>query len=92
VYEEAGRVVHAAVRIGDAVLEMGEACDEVPSMPSSFYLYVEDCDAAYRRAIAAGATSIEEPADKPYGHRAAVILDPFGYQLIPASLLKNATP
>ncbi len=91
VFEESGRVVHAAVRIGDAILEMGEA-REVQSMPSSFFLYVEDCDAWYRRAVAAGATSIEEPTDKPYGHRTAVILDPFGYQWIPASLLKNATP
>ncbi|MBI3698183.1 MAG: VOC family protein [Acidobacteria bacterium] len=90
VYEESGRVVHAAVRIGDAVLEMGEARDEVQSMPSRFFLYVDDCDAWYRRAVAAGATSLEEPADQPYGHRAAVVLDPFGYQWIPASLLKNA--
>ena len=92
VYEESGRVVHAAVRIGDAVLEMGEALDKAPSMPSSFFLYVEDCDAAYRRAIAAGAISIEEPSDKPYGNRTAVILDPFGYQWIPASVIRNATP
>lgn len=92
VYEESGRVVHAAVRIGDAVLEMGEAPGEAPSLPSRFFLYVEDCDACYRRAVAAGATSLEEPADQPYGHRTAVVLDPFGYQWIPASLLKNAAP
>ncbi len=89
VFEESGRVVHAAVRIGDAVLEMGES-HELLSMPSSFFLYVEDCDAWYRRAVAAGATSIEPPADQPYGHRTAVVLDPFGYQWIPASLLQNA--
>ena len=92
VFEESGRVMHAAVRIGDAVLEMGEAQGEAQSMPSRFFLYVEDCDAWYRRAVAAGATSVEEPADQPYGHRTAVVLDPFGYQWIPASLLKNAVP
>jgi PhnB protein len=92
VFEESGRVVHAAVRIGDAVLEMGEPHGEAPSMPSRFFLYVEDCDAWYRRAVAAGATSLEEPADQPYGHRTAVVVDPFGYQWIPASLLKNSTP
>ena len=89
VFEESGRVVHAAVRIGNAVLEMGEARDEAPSLPSRFFLYVEDCDAWYRRAVAAGATSVEEPADQPYGHRTANVVDPFGYQWIPASLLKN---
>jgi len=90
VYEESGRVMHAAVRIGDAVLEMGEAL-EVPSLPSRFFLYVEDCDAWYRRALAAGATSIEGPTDKPYG-RTAMILDPFGYQWVPTALIKDETP
>ena len=88
VYEESGRVMHAAVRIGDAVLEMGEPREEVQPMPSRFFLYVDDCDAWYRRAVAAGATSLEEPADQPYGHRTAVVVDPFGYQWVPASLLK----
>jgi PhnB protein len=90
VHEQSGRVMHAAVRIGGAVLEMGEA-QEPQHLPSRFFLYVEDCDAWYRRAIAAGATSIEEPADRPYGHRTATLLDPFGYEWIPASLLKNPT-
>ena len=91
VFEESGRVVHAAVRIGDAVMEMGEP-HEVQSLPSRFFLYVEDCDAWYRRAVAAGATSLQEPTDQPYGHRTAMVLDPFGYQWVPASLLTNATP
>ncbi len=91
VFEESGRVVHAAVRIGDAVLEMGEAHGEAQPMPSRFFLYVEDCDAWHRRAVAAGASSIQEPTDQPYGHRTAIVLDPFGYQWVPASFLKNAT-
>ena len=91
VFEESGRVMHAAVRIGDAVLEMGEPPDQTPLLPNRFFLYVEDCDAWYRRAIAAGATSLEVPADQPYGGRTAVVLDPFGYQWVPASLLGKAT-
>jgi len=89
VFEEAGRVMHAAVRIGDAVLEMGEPEGEAPSLPSMFFLYVDDCDAWYRRAIAAGATSLDEPTDQPWGARAALVLDPFGHQWGTASLLKN---
>jgi len=91
VFEEAGRVMHAAARIGDAVVEMGEPHGEAPSLPSRFFLYVEDCDAWHRRAVAAGATSLQEPTDQPYGHRTAMVLDPFGYQWVPASLLKDAT-
>jgi uncharacterized glyoxalase superfamily protein PhnB len=86
VFEESGRVMHAAVRIGDAVLEMGEP-HEPHSLASRFFLYVEDCDAWYRRALAAGATSLQEPTDQPYGHRTAMVLDPFGYQWIPAQRL-----
>jgi uncharacterized glyoxalase superfamily protein PhnB len=89
VFEQAGRVMHAAVRIGDAVIEMGEPEGERPSLPSRFFLYVEDCDALYHRAVAAGATSIAGPTDQPYGHRTATLLDPFGYEWIPASLLRN---
>ena len=92
VFEEAGRVIHAAVRIGDSVLEMGESRDEAQTLPGRFFLYVEDCDACYRGAVAAGATSLQEPADQPYGHRTAMVLDPFGYQWVPASLIRNAKP
>ena len=46
VYEQGGRVMHAAVRIGDTVMEMGESPD---FQPSSFYLHVEDCDAVYQQ-------------------------------------------
>ena len=85
VYEHDGRVMHAAVRIGDAVLEMGESPD---FQPSSFYLRVDDCDAAYQRALEAGATSLWPPTDQAYGDRTAGVLDPFGYQWMPATPVK----
>jgi uncharacterized glyoxalase superfamily protein PhnB len=47
-------------------------------MKSMFYLYVPDADAAYRRALVAGATSLHEPADQPYGDRSAAVKDVFG--------------
>lgn len=86
VYQHEGRVMHAAVRIGNAVLEMGESPD---FLPSSFYLYVEDCDAVYQRAIEAGATSLWPPTDQPYGDRTAGLIDPFGYQWMPATPIKD---
>jgi PhnB protein len=85
VYQQDGRVMHAAVRIGNAVLEMGESPD---FLPSSFYLNVEDCDAVYQRAIEAGATSLWPPTDQLYGDRTAGLLDPFGYQWMPATHIK----
>jgi PhnB protein len=84
-----GRVVMAGVRIGNTVVEMSDAHDESPDLPSMFLLHVEDCDASYRRAVAAGATSLREPADQADGSRTAVVQDPFGYRWIPDALLKN---
>jgi PhnB protein len=79
--------MHAAVRIGDSVMEMGEPHEPPPVFRSRFFLYVDDCDSAYRRAIDAGAKSIAPPEDKPYGHRIALLADPFGYEWAPATLL-----
>ncbi len=72
-----GTIHHAKVRIGDAMVEMGEAHGEWQPRPMAFYLYVEDTDAWYKRALQAGATSISEPADQPYGDRNAGVKDPF---------------
>jgi uncharacterized glyoxalase superfamily protein PhnB len=47
-------------------------------MPSFLYLYVADTDATYKRALKAGAVSLEKPTDVPYGDRRAMIKDPFG--------------
>jgi PhnB protein len=73
-----GVVQHAVVRVGDSVVEMGEAHDKYGTMPAMFYLYVPDCDAVYRRAIAAGAKSLHELTDQPYGDRNGAVTDPFG--------------
>jgi PhnB protein len=71
-----GSVGHAEVKIGDSMVMMGEPMGEQPRMPSMLYLYVDDTDACYRRALAAGATTISEPADQFYGDRNAGVKDP----------------
>ncbi len=73
-----GFVHHAKMRIGDSVLEMGEAHGPFPAMPLNLHLYVPDADAVYRQALAAGATSVREPVDEPYGDRVGGVRDPFG--------------
>jgi PhnB protein len=73
-------VAHAAVRIGDSLIELGEAHGESQPMPAAIHLFVSDVDSVYERALRAGATSVEPPADKPYGERGAWVIDPFENQ------------
>jgi PhnB protein len=87
-----GVVHHAQIRVGDSVVEMGEAHGKYPPMPTMFYLYVPDCDAVYQRALQAGATSIAEPVDQPYGDRSGGVKDAFGNQWYIATHIKDVTP
>jgi PhnB protein len=75
-----GVIHHLVAKIGDSRIEMGEAHGPYQPLASMFYVYVADCDAAYRRALAAGATSLAEPKDQAYGDRSAGVTDPFGNQ------------
>ena len=84
-----GVIHHAQIRIGDSVLEMGEAHGPYQPMPSMFYLYVSDADAMYARALSAGATSVYAPADQPYGDRMGAVKDTFGNQWCFATHLKD---
>jgi PhnB protein len=73
-----GTVGHAALRIGDSVIELADAGPEWPSMPCALQVYVPDADAAYHRALKAGASSLIEPADQFYGDRTASVRDSSG--------------
>jgi len=67
----------AILRIGDSpVMVSGEG--PRTAIPAFLYVYVDDADAVYRRAIEAGARSIEEPMDMPYGDRRAMVEDRWG--------------
>lgn len=86
-----GVVHHAEIRVGDSVVEMGEAHGKYEPLPTMFYVYVPDCDAVYQRALAAGAKSIQEPADQPYGDRTSGVADPFGNTWYIATRIKDMT-
>ncbi len=86
-----GVIHHTTVKIGNAYMEMGEAQGPYQPMPTMFYLYVEDCDALYKRAISAGATSISEPQDQPYGDRSGGVTDPFGNKWYIATHIKDVS-
>lgn len=65
------------MRIGNSLIMIsGAGVREV--MPAFLYLYIEDADASYQRALDAGAESLEAPQDMPYGDRRAMIKDPAG--------------
>lgn len=72
-----GKVLHATIQIGDNTLELDEAHGEFQPMPCHRHLHVADADATYAQALAAGATSVEVPKDKPYG-RSGGVKDSFG--------------
>jgi PhnB protein len=87
-----GKVGHGEVRIGDSVVMMGEASGEWKAMPGMIYLYVNDTDATYKRALEAGATSVMEPADQFYGDRNAGVKDASGNMWWIATRKENVSP
>jgi PhnB protein len=67
----------SVMRIGDSIVMISSAGPRDP-MPAFLYLYVDDVDATYKRALETGAVCLEEPADMPYGDRRAMVKDPCG--------------
>lgn len=72
----------AEIAIGDSMIMVGPVIERKP-FPAFLYVYVDDADQTYERAIAAGAEVVEEPRDTPYGDRRSMVRDPFGnlYQI-----------
>ena len=77
-----GSIGHAELVIGDSVVMVGSAGPENPAMPAMIHLYVDDCDATYERALAAGGTSVREPENQFYGDRSAGVRDSTGNLLV----------
>lgn len=84
-----GSVQHAELKIGDSIVMMGESQDK--KFPAMLHLYMEDVDAIYGRAIQAGAKSLREPADQPYGDRTGGVEDAFGNQWWIATHIEDVT-
>jgi uncharacterized glyoxalase superfamily protein PhnB len=87
-----GTIMHAEVKIGDSVVMMGEAQGEHKPMPASIYLYVDDTDATYKRALQAGASSQMEPANMFYGDRHGSVVDPVGNHWSIATHIEDVPP
>ncbi len=76
--DDKGNVGHAEVKVGTSMVMLGAAHDQWKTRPGNFYVYVEDCDAVYKKALAAGATSLGAPADQFYGDRHGGVTDSQG--------------
>jgi PhnB protein len=96
-----GALIHAELRIGDSVVMLtGESGDEVPARaPASlggvstiFATYWEDVDAAWQRAVDAGAEVLYPLADQFYGERGGRLRDPFGHQWMLSQVIEDVSP
>ncbi|MBI4169998.1 MAG: VOC family protein [Acidobacteria bacterium] len=93
-------VGHAEVKIGDAYVYLADenpqwGCRSPQSLggsPASLHLYVQDVDAAFKRAIAAGATEKMPVADMFWGDRYGKLADPFGFEWGIATVKESLTP
>jgi PhnB protein len=70
-----GRVMHATVKIGDAIIMVSDTMEGMSPEPAMLFLYVEDIDTVYKQALAAKAISVREPKDEFYGDRSACVRD-----------------
>ena len=97
-----GKIMHAEIRVGNSLImlndEMGgfKSAKALGASPISLWLYVDDCDALFKRAVAAGATvqpgPMGEPADQFWGDRCGAIIDPEGYTRTIATRKEDLTP
>lgn len=70
-------IMHGEVSIGDSVIMFADATEQYPPQNAGMFLYVDDCDATFKKAIGNGAEEVMAPADQSYG-RSAGVKDPFG--------------
>lgn len=84
-----GKVMHASVLIGDSHLMIADASDQYPAGTSRLYLYVEDVDATYKKALDAKSTSLREPTDEFYGDRSSGVKDAWGNEWWIATHVEN---
>lgn len=97
---QSGKILHAELRIGNACVFLSEEwpdCGGVSPLalggsPVGIHLYVEDTDAAFARAVEAGATPEMPPADMFWGDRFAKLVDPFGHKWSLAHQIEALTP
>ena len=85
-------VQHEEVKVGDSIVMLGSSHDQWKARPANFYVYVEDCDAVYKQALAAGGTSLSEPQTQFYGDRHGGVTDSQGNNWWIATHVEDVSP
>jgi PhnB protein len=95
-----GKVRHGEIKIGDSPFMITDESEDFPDWlspqsrggsPVHIYLYVEDCDAVFKQAIAAGAKELLPMKDQFYGDRSGGLTDPYGHVWYVASRIENVS-
>ena len=95
-----GKVGHAELELGDSVIMLADESPEmdarspstVGGSPVSLHVYVEDADATFKRALDAGAKTLQPVEDKFYGDRSGTFEDPFGHRWHVATHVEDVPP
>ena len=90
--DDKGKISHAEVRVGTSMIMIGQAREQWTPRPASFYLYVEDVDAVYKRAVAAGGKPMQEPTNQAYGDRSGGVEDSQGNHWWMATHFEDVSP
>ena len=85
----AGAISHAEIRIGDSIVMLSEASTTYPARPCVNFVYFEDVDAVFEKAVGAGASPILPPADQPWGDRVGGFHDPFANRWWVATYMRD---
>ena len=89
---DGSKVMHAEVKIGDSTVMLSDAQGPWQPMAAAMYVYVPNVDDTYRKALAAGGTSVMEPADQFYGDRHGGVKDRWGNFWWIATRVENVSP
>jgi PhnB protein len=87
-----GNIMHAEVTVGDSAIMLSEATEERGPVPTGIYLYVDDADSSYRKAIKAGAVSVMPLEDQFWGDRSGCVKDPTGNNWWIATHVEDVSP
>lgn len=87
-----GKIAHCELKLGDSIVNLGESAEGFPPHSLVAQLYVEDSDAVFERAVAAGAVVVMPMTDMFFGSREGRISDPFGNVWTIATLKEHVSP